>query len=216
MTLKKTFAVSCLALIWASTAAFADVSSAPDGGGSWDAGLDGVKVEWNDDGGFKRLYSKQTQPLSFNDSRGIRKAQIIAEEKAKAAIIRFMGENVVSGRMVAEVQADLERASRKMDSEGNDKTERKIDRTVLESLTEFTGSYSSGELRGIIVLERGVDRNTSEVWVKVGISQKSMNAGQALSNALAAPSKEDSFMDSSQKSKPTDKNVTVESYQGDW
>ena len=64
----------------------------------WSAGVDGVEIEWNQDGSVKRISSRYDQPVEFADRRGIHKAQIIAEEKAKAAIIRFINQDVSSER----------------------------------------------------------------------------------------------------------------------
>lgn len=77
----------------------------------WQAGVDGVEIEWNPDGSVRRISSKFIEPVEFGDRRGIATAQLIAEEKAKAAIIRFRSQLVSSTRVVAEVQNDLNKAT---------------------------------------------------------------------------------------------------------
>ena len=64
----------------------------------WRAGIDGVEVEWDKDGSVRRISSQISQPVQFPDKRGIRKAQTIAEEKAKAAIIRWLKQCCFSRR----------------------------------------------------------------------------------------------------------------------
>src|ERR671929_944554 len=88
-----------------------DVILDQDGGTRWQAGIDGVEIEWAPDGSVKRLYSRYGQPVEFADRRGISGAQTIAEEKAKAAIVRFMDQRVASNRVVTEVEADLGKAT---------------------------------------------------------------------------------------------------------
>jgi hypothetical protein len=79
-----------LVLATAQTAWAGDVVVEADGGTRWQAGIDGVEIEWAPDGSVKRLYSRYGQPVEFADRRGVSGAQTISEEKAKAAIVRFM------------------------------------------------------------------------------------------------------------------------------
>jgi hypothetical protein len=159
-----------------------------DGSATWQAGVDGVEIEWNPNGSVKRVYSKYSTPVEFSDRRGIAKAQVIAEEKAKAGIIRFFQQNVSSTRIVAELQADLNKATQERQS-GASATVKKIDqRTLAESLTEVTTSFASGTLRGVIVLEKGYDDKIQEAWAVVGISEKTMKAARAAQDMTANPS----------------------------
>ena len=103
---------SVVALLFSSCVAFANVSLAgeikqTDAGVVWQAGIDNVEIEWGPDGSFNRVYSRYTQPVAIPDRQGIAKAQVIAEEKAKAAIIRFIDQEVASARVVAEIQNDM-------------------------------------------------------------------------------------------------------------
>ena len=172
------FAAVLLAFV--SQAAWAgDIVQAQDGGTKWQAGIDGVEIEWAPDGSVKRLYSRDGQPVEFADRRGITGAQTIAEEKAKAAIVRFMDQRVASSRVVTEVEADLGKATQ--ERRAGDTQVKKVDeRTLLTSLSEISGSYASGQLRGVIVLEKGYDEKAGEAWAVVGISDKTIRAARAV------------------------------------
>jgi hypothetical protein len=156
------------------------VNERPDGDTVWQAGVDGVEVEWNEDGSVKRISSRFSTPVEFGDRRGISKAQIIAEEKAKAAIVRFLEQSVSSTRVTAEMQNDLNHATQERQT-GEKATVKKVDqRVMMESLTEVTTSFASGKLRGVIILEKGYDDKTDEAWVVVGISEKTIKAASGI------------------------------------
>lgn len=93
--------------------------------------------------------------MEFPDRRGVSKAQTIAEEKAKAAIVRFLEQEVASARVVAEVQNDMSSANLSRGSNRAENIQKSSQRQMIESLTEITSSASAGQLRGVIVLERG-------------------------------------------------------------
>jgi hypothetical protein len=164
-----------------------EVTVQNDGSTTWQAGVDGVEIEWNADGSIKRIYSRYSTPVEFPDRRGIDTAQKIAEEKAKAAIVRFMNQSVSSTRVVTEVQADLNRATQERQT-GSGAIVRKVDqRTLVEALTEVTASFATGKLSGVIVLEKGYDDKTQEAWVVVGISQKTIKAARDVQDTIADP-----------------------------
>jgi hypothetical protein len=157
-----------------------------DGGTRWQAGIDGVEIEWAPDGSVKRLFSRYGQPVEFADRRGISGAQTISEEKAKAAIVRFMNQTVSSNRLVTEVETDLGKATQ--ERQGGATQVKKVDeRTLLTSLSDVSGSYASGQLRGVIVLEKGYDEKTGEAWAVVGISDKTIRAALAVKNMNDPP-----------------------------
>jgi hypothetical protein len=169
----------CVPRTWAG-----DVAVNAEGAVTWQAGVDGVEIEWNPDGSVKRIYSRYSTPVEFADRRGIANAQIIAEEKAKAGIVRFMQQSVASTRVVAEVQSDLNKATQQR-STGSPSAVRKTDeRTLIETLTEITASFASGTLRGVIVLEKGYDDKAEEAWVVVGIGEKSIKAAGAVKDMM--------------------------------
>jgi hypothetical protein len=150
----------------------------------WQAGIDGPRIEWNTDGSISRIYSRYSQPVAFPDRQGIMKAQIIAEEKAKAAIIRFLDQDVASARVATEIQNDMNQSTMtKGGGQGGGPT-KTSQRQMIENLSEVTSSAAAGRLRGVIVLERGYDDKDEVAWVEVGISQKTIAASRALNNAI--------------------------------
>lgn len=155
-----------------------------DGSVTWQAGVDGVEIEWAPDGTIRRLYSRYSTPVEFADRRGISKAQIIAEEKAKANIVRYLNQSVSSSRVVAEVQADINKATQLRETDERATVKKVDERTIIESLTELTTSFSAGSLRGVIVLEKGYDDKLEEVWVTVGISDKTIAAARGVQNMI--------------------------------
>jgi hypothetical protein len=121
------------------------------------------------------------------DRRGIHKAQVIAEEKAKAQFVRTMEQMSASSRLVTEVQSDVTRATQRREN-GGEGTLSKVDEGVVsETLTELTGSFAAGTLKGVIVLESGYDESKSEAWTVVGISKKSLAAASELQALIASP-----------------------------
>lgn len=136
---------------------------------------------------MKRLYSRYSVPVEFPDRRGINKAQIIAEEKAKANIIRFMDQSATTTRIIAELQSDINRATQHRQTGRTTSVKKVDDRTVLESLVEVTTSFASGTLRGVVVLERGYDDSLDEAWVVVGISEKTIAAARGAENMVNNP-----------------------------
>ena len=151
----------------------------------WQAGIDGVEIEWGPDGSFSRIYSRFSQPVEFPDRRGVSKAQIIAEEKAKAAIVRYLEQNVATARVIGEVDNDISTSTLSRGSNQSEDVRKSTQRQMISSLTEVTSSVAAKSLRGVVVLERGYDEKGEVAWVKVGISKKSMAASEGLGKALS-------------------------------
>ena len=170
-----------------------------DGSTIWQAGIDGVEIEWGPDSSFKRIYSKFSQPVQIPDRRGINKAQIIAEEKAKAAIIRFIDQQVATARVVTEVDNDLQKATRTQGTGAQDTISKTTQRTLVENLTEITSSAAAGRLRGVIVLERGYNQKEELAWVQVGVSKKTIATSGALKDALNSDPSADTLSGQSQQ-----------------
>ena len=175
-----------LSFMYVGNAAFAGIVATSNAGAvTWQAGVDGVEIEWAPDGSLNRIYSRYSTPVEFADRRGIKKAQIIAEEKAKAGIIRFFNQSVSSTRIVSEVQSDINTA-RQTRSTGNKAHVTKNDeRKLIEALTEVTTSFARGNLRGVVVLESGYDKGLEEAWTVVGISKKSIRAAKQAEGFVA-------------------------------
>ncbi len=149
----------------------------------WKAGVGGVEIEWAPDGRFNRVYSQKCHPVGIPDNRGISKATTIAEEKAKAEIVRFIEQKVFSGRVVTEVDSDLEQATSSISDKG-ESFSKETKRQMVETLTTITGSSASGVLRGVVLLDTGYDAPRREACVRVGVSRKTMAAAGDVSDAL--------------------------------
>jgi hypothetical protein len=148
-------------------------------------GDDGLGVELRFDQSGKLLSVKSTQqhPVEFPDRRGISKAYIIAEEKAKANIARYMQQVVTSSRNIREIDDSLSRAIRTSSGDGQSWSKENT-RKVIESLEEITGSSAQAVLRGVRILERSYDDRSEEVKVVVGINHQSMTGAAQLGGGL--------------------------------
>ena len=175
-------AIAGLALVTFPSIAGSIVTS--EAGVTWKAGVNGVSIESGADGNINRIYSEYSQAVSFPDRRGISRAQVIAEEKAKAAIVRFLKEGISQERTIASIDAETEDAVRQVGGQGEGFS-RESQRNFMESLTEITRSYAKGELRGVIVLEKGYNEDREEAWVKVGISRKTLAAASSMKAMIA-------------------------------
>jgi hypothetical protein len=102
--------------------------------------LDGIDIDFDAAGNWSAIYSTYTHPVEFPDRRGIKKAQIIAEEKGKAQIIRFLNQEVSSERLVEEVDKTIENAERTQGTGKDDKSTRTSQRQMVESVKELNHS----------------------------------------------------------------------------
>jgi hypothetical protein len=141
-----------------------------------DDGL-GVELKFDSTGQLLSVKSTFLHPVDFPDRRGINKAYIIAEEKAKANIARYMRQVSSSTRTVREVDDSLSKATRNSSGEGVSWSKENT-RKVIESLEEVTGSSAQAVLQGVRILERSYDEKSEEVKVVVGINRQS-RAGAA-------------------------------------
>ena len=176
-------------MVWPLVSFAGEVVSGQDGSTVWRAGIDGLEIEWGPDRKVKRISSQATHPVRFPDRQGIAKAQTIAEEKAKAAIVRFRGEEVATGTVVSEVDNDIEEATRNQSSRETENITKTNKRVMMETLGQVTASAAAGRLRGVIVLERGYDEKREEAWVKVGISDKTIQGSEDLGSVLSGETK---------------------------
>lgn len=147
-----------------------------------DDGL-GVELRFDANGVMQSVKSTYFHPVEFPDRRGISKAYIIAEEKAKANIARYMEQVSTSSRTVTEIDDSLSKASRSVGSEGKS-WQKDSTRKVIETLQEVTGSSAQAVLRGVRILERSYDEKAEEVKVVVGINRQSMSGASQLKGAL--------------------------------
>lgn len=161
-----------------------EVKALQDGSISMQMGVDGVVIEYEPTGEWRRVYARHEQDVSIPDARGVRTAKTIAEEKAKAKIVRFQNESMESGRVISEVEANIGLAVNQSDDTVSQYFSQNT-RQVLTSLEEMTQSYARGELRGVIKIGDGYDADARLVWVEVGISRKSISAATSIGKAIS-------------------------------
>jgi len=187
MKITSTVALAVLMLCVGTSTVLGQASQATvegDGSVRWQAGVGGVEFESNPDGSW-RIFSRGEADVTFPDRRGIYTAQTIAEEKAKAAIAHFMGQDVASGTFTKQLENDVSKAIRTRDDSAPAQVRRIDDRTVERNVTEATSSIAAARLRGVIVLEKGYEKDAELAWVKVGISNKTIAAAQGLHDMIS-------------------------------
>jgi hypothetical protein len=119
-----------------------------------------------------RVVSVYRQPVKFLDRSGVRKATVIAQERAKGNIVRFFSQEQSTSREIEEVDQGGEEATRIVDSNG-DLVARKITRNQSEILRQLDASFAVSNLKGILQIEESYDKELSEVCVAMGYSAKS-------------------------------------------
>jgi hypothetical protein len=134
------------------------------------------------------LKSTYSHPVDFPDRRGISKAYIIAEEKAKANIARYLNQTTSTSRVVNDLDSSVGSASKSKSSAGETWTKENT-RKVAESLQEITTSGASAVLRGVRIISKAYDEKSEEVTVIVGINKKSINGANQLGGFLSPMNK---------------------------
>lgn len=147
--------------------------------------LQGIRIEAGASGDWERIYATGVQPVEFPDRRGITTAQRIAEQRAKAEIVKFFDQEMSAETIVSEMEAATQVSTRQQGS-GGESFDKDSQRVLATSLSEVLRSYSSSTLRGVMVLESGYDEASEEAWVKVGISRGSIAMASAASSAMTA------------------------------
>ncbi len=178
---------SCLLLLGFGTSVLG-AQEPPDAqdGASVKMVLDGIDIDFDMNGDWIAMYSTYVQTVTFPDRQGIRDAMTIAEERGKAAIVRWLEQTVESERLVTEVSAQSSSAQRVQGSEG-DSFSSESQRNMTTSIEEFTRSFSQGTLRGVSVLEQGYDEAADEAWVVVGISREMMGLAARMQQDMNNP-----------------------------
>ena len=120
----------------------------------------------------KRLISVYRQPVIFSDASGMRKARVIAQERAKSGMVRFFDEAQVSIRKVRAEDLDAGTSKRLIDANG-DVVSSEFSRSQSEALIEIDSSIAAGDLRGLLQVEEYFDASARELCVAMGFSAKS-------------------------------------------
>ncbi len=188
MNIRKIIAVCCCLVGAFSLNANAQISVglSPDNTAHvTDNGLN-VELKFDKDGALLSLKSTQSHPVEFPDRRGISKAYIIAEEKAKANIARFKKQMTSTTRLVDEGDASESNSKRSKSNEG-DTWSKENTRKVNESLREITASSAQMLLEGVRVIGQSYDEKKEEVTVVVGINKQSVQAAKQIGDSFGQP-----------------------------
>ena len=116
-----------------------------------------------------RVVSVYRQPVKFQDRSGVRKATVIAQERAKGNIVRFFSQEQSTSREIEEVDQGGEEATRIVDSNG-DLVTRTITRNQSEILRQLDASFAVSNLKGILQIEESYDKELSEVCVAMDLA----------------------------------------------
>jgi hypothetical protein len=208
--------VAMCAAIAAPQALAGQVTQQPDGSTTWQAGIDGIVIKWDPNGTIRWIASRASVPVIFPDREGKYKAQVIAEEEAKARIVRFLNNHTAYQTVVTMIDNDLSKSQLHRGSNIKESFVAPDTRTLIENLTRTLESFGSYSLPGVIILQRGFDPQSKTVWVVVGMSKKTLGAAAQLRNMISHP---DSTLPSSERHSPTGpgNGQNVQTYpNGDW
>jgi hypothetical protein len=154
----------------------------------------GVEVKFDNDGKLINAVSTFHEPVNFPDRSGINKAYIIAEEKAKGQLARFISQEVTSSRTVEMIDVEISKAERNRTA-GASKWSKDDVREIRNTLSEISSSHAREVLKGVRVLKRYYDEKKEEVVVTIGISQKSTSASGQLKDSMSSQSSSDKSKD---------------------
>ena len=115
----------------------------------------------------------------------MRKAVIIAEERAKGEMVRFFPKQNTM-RTIEETDAESEEATRLVDENGS-VMNRSITRAQSAVLTQVDSSIASGDLSGILKIEESYDEDAEEVCVAMGFSARSNAMAQQAQDWMTNP-----------------------------
>ena len=177
---------SMYSVLLLSSLAFVQIATAQTPTQTFDLPLQGITIEADAAGLWQRIYATGRQAVEFPDRRGISTAQKIAEERAKAEIVKFFQQQVSADTLVNDMESTSQTA-RRTQGTGADATTKESERKVATSVAETLRSSSQGTLRGVVVLEVGYDEKQGDAWVKVGVSRASMAIAGSAQEAMAAP-----------------------------
>jgi len=146
----------------------------------------GVELKFDKNGALLSLKSTQSHPVEFPDRRGISKAYVIAEEKAKANIARFKKQMTSATRLIDEGDASESNSNRSKSNTGETWSKENT-RKVNESLREITEGSASMLLEGVRVIGQSYDEKKEEVTVVVGINRQSVQAAKQIGTTFGQP-----------------------------
>ena len=123
------------------------------------------------------IKSTASHPVDIPNARGIEKACILAEEKAKAAILRFKDQFSANSTVVTQFDDSLNRVTQRKGSAGAAWSEQNS-QNVNVSVKQIMSSSSSGMLSGVIMLHQEFNKDKGKVIVVIGQNRKTAAAAQ--------------------------------------
>lgn len=140
-------------------------------------GPEGVTIELSDEEPhhFIRLLAIGESDLLIGDRKDVQRATKVATLKAKAAIARYLGEEVKAEEVVEQISESARQ------SLGNTTM---VSRNDAEKLVETIRNTSAEFMKGIIVLEQNVDQAGKRVIVTVGTNRKAQRAANLVKKAF--------------------------------
>jgi hypothetical protein len=140
-------------------------------------GPEGVTVEMEDEAPYRfvRLRAVGESDLLIGDRRDVQRATKVATLKAKAAIARYLGEDVKTEEFVEQISESAQQSNGKTTT---------VSRNDVEKLVETIRNSSSEYMKGILVLEQNVDQRNKRVIVTVGTSDKSQRTADLMKKAF--------------------------------
>ena len=143
---------------------------------------DGVSIQISE-GGYQ-IISVGTGTYDFNDTDDIREAKQDAEKRAKAAIVKFLKEDISTNESLEETSKKV-----KVFSSENGVQSSNVSKESVKNTMEAIRGSAAGLLTGVVVLQSAKvpgNGNAGEYRVMVGTSSKTREASQQLDNAIAA------------------------------
>lgn len=135
-----------------------------------------------------QIYTHMTQAVKIADRRGIESAKIIAEERAKGAIVAFMHQHSTNFRAHVEEETTTNKTTA---ADGGTPVADATTRDVTDALAQAQTSFASGDLYGVTVIGQDYDEAKREVTVKVGMSSKSVAQAREMRRAMAEAGSDD-------------------------
>lgn len=132
----------------------------------------------------QRLIVTHREPVRFPDARGRRDARIIATERAKGAVVRYLDQTQQTYRGIEET-VRTETARSRAIAGGAPSAEDRASRSQTEVLRLIESSVAGGTLRGLLQLEEQYDADTETLCVALGVSARSAEAAQDVVNWMS-------------------------------
>ena len=144
---------------------------------------DGITVDTT----AQRLVSVHREPVRFPDARGRRDARVMAVERAKGAVVRYLDQRQQTLRSVEDT-TEIETNRSRTTGNAGQSAEDRVSRNMRELLRRVEQSFAEGRLRGLLLLEEQYDAENETLCVAMGVSARSADAaGQVIDWMAATP-----------------------------